>query len=101
MAHAHTSDESLGVVKSAGASGGHSPVWGGARGEGSGASLAQWVPSTDVYQNHGFKIRNPQPHPPHPRETLFQEVQSGAQEAAFYFSGARVMLPQGIPEPCT
>lgn len=49
----------------------------------------------------GLKYIILNPTHPAPRETLFQEVQSGTQEAAFYFSGARVMLPQGIPEPCT
>lgn len=37
---------------------------------------------------------------PTAHETLFWEVWWGAWEAAFYFSGSRVIVPQGTPGPC-
>lgn len=67
------------------------------RGKGSGASLVQRVPTTDLCQSHvacGFRIPTPKP----PRQRVFQGVRSRVQEAALYFRDAWVIL-RGSPEP--
>lgn len=58
----HPSDEHLGVAKSAGASDGHHPIRGDARGKGEDTNIVP-IPSFNLYQNHGFKMCNPQPCP--------------------------------------
>lgn len=62
------------------------------RGKGSGASLAQRVPSADLCQSHvvcGFRVKH---------QRVFQGVRSRVQEAALDFRDAWVIL-RGSPGP--